>query len=86
MASEWRINARPQFLRQDANGQLIVTTPASFNLGDFVEATAAVDVLFKDKPGKEPNEVLVHLVMREVVRLYSSQQLCVSHIDRVKDK
>lgn len=78
MAAEWRINSKPQFLRQDANGEHIITTPALFNFGDFVEATAIVDVLFKDKPGKESNEVLVHLVMRQILRLYSSQQLCVS--------
>lgn len=79
MAKEWRLNPRPTFMRRDENGVMVFTTPASFHTGDFVEVVATLDTIYKDMRGKGPNDVTVHLAMKELIRLFNVDELQVSY-------
>lgn len=78
IAKEWRLNTRPSFLRRDENGSRIITTPSSFKPGDFVEAVATLEIVYKDKRGKGANDLTTYLAIRELTRLYTADQLYVS--------
>lgn len=78
MQNRWRIADKLQLLKRNAEGNIVPCLPMVFHDGDFVEATAYVDIVTKGKGFSGNRDV--HFVLQKLVQLKASKDIAVSRL------
>ena len=81
LSKEWRPNPRPKFYRLDESGNLLNTKPEVLEAGDFVEVTAFLDLVTKERHDGKPNTVSVGLGLQSIIQLMTNSDVQVSERD-----